>query len=123
MSADRTFEIEGVKFTILEGFRDLHRVLSSQPPNARWDVLVLDRYMTAEIVSLGNRVRVALYAEVETEKTPESMPADQDIDFEVEPGKVKLRFLGDYTFQGRTTVIAIINRINKFREVLSRILT
>ncbi|PLJ77905.1 hypothetical protein [Infirmifilum sp. SLHALR2] len=123
MSEARTFELDGVKFTLLEGFKDLYRVLAAQPVGERWDVLAVDEYMTAEVVSMGNVVRVALYAEVDTEKIPEQVPADQDIEVEAEPGKVKLRFLADYTFQGRTTALAIVNRVNKFRGVLSSILS
>lgn len=119
----REIEVDGVKLILLEDFRSLYRILSAQPANSRWDVLAVDKYMTAEIVSLGNTVRLAMYAEVEAGKLPEQLPQDPDIMVEVEEDKIKLRFLDSYPFQGRTTLLAIVNKVNAFRRVLAQILS
>ncbi|MEZ0346741.1 MAG: hypothetical protein ABWK01_09335 [Infirmifilum sp.] len=123
MSAgSRSFEIEGIKFILVEGFRDLYRVLTQLEPNSRWDVLALDKYMTAEIVSFGKNVKVMMYAELETETMPSQLLEQKDVDVEVKDGKLILRSYVEYGLFGKTTVMAIISKINDFRKTLSSIM-
>ncbi|MGC9107440.1 MAG: hypothetical protein ACP5IE_04540 [Infirmifilum sp.] len=122
-SETRSFEIEGIKFYILEGFQKLYRVLASLEKNPKWDVLALDQYMTVEIVSLGDKVRLAMYAEVDGKKLPPDIMQQEEVEIEVREEKIILKSFYEYPAMSKYTAMAIVKRINSFRQVLSSILS
>lgn len=113
---------DGVKFTLIEDFRLLGQVLAAQEQGGRWDVLAVDRYMTAEITSFGSSIRLAMLAELDATRVPELAREDPEVEVEFENNKLKIRYYGTYEYTGRTALVAVVNRINVFRRLLSKVL-
>uniref|UniRef100_A0A7C1SN49 Uncharacterized protein n=1 Tax=Thermofilum pendens TaxID=2269 RepID=A0A7C1SN49_THEPE len=122
MEGARTLVVDGVKLTLVEDFRELGRVLKAQEAGGRWDVLAVDQYMTAEISSFGGYILLALYAEVEADRVPEAAGEDPEVEVELSDGKLTLKYYARYEYAGGATLLAVVNRINKFRSLLSRVL-
>jgi hypothetical protein len=122
MEDARTIVVDGVKLTLVEDFRELGRVLKAQEAGGRWDVLAVDQYMTAEISSFGGYIILALYAEIEADRIPEAAKGDPEVEVELGEGKLTLKYYARYEYTGGSALIAVVNRINKFRSLLSRVL-
>ncbi len=122
MESARSFVRDGVRFTLVEDFRELGRVLGAQEPGGLWDVLAVDEHMTAEIASFGQRVVLAMLAELRANYVPEAVKQDSDIEVEFENDRLRLKYYGSYQYTGRSTLVAVVNRINAFRQLLSRVL-
>uniref|UniRef100_A0A7C3SLD2 Uncharacterized protein n=1 Tax=Thermofilum pendens TaxID=2269 RepID=A0A7C3SLD2_THEPE len=122
MEDARTLVIDGVRLTLVEDFRELGRVLKAQENRGRWDILAVDQFMTAEISSFGGYIVLALYAEVNTDRLPEAIKEDPEVEAEFSDGKLTLKYYATYEYTGGATLIAIVNRINRFRSLLGRVL-
>uniref|UniRef100_A0A7C4B982 Uncharacterized protein n=1 Tax=Thermofilum pendens TaxID=2269 RepID=A0A7C4B982_THEPE len=122
MEEARTLIVDGVRLILVEDFRELGRVLKAQEAGGRWDILAVDQYMTAEISSFGGYIILALYAEVEADRIPEAAKGDPEVEVELSDGKLTLKYYYRYEYIGSSTLIAVVNRINKFRGLLSRVL-
>lgn len=122
MEGVRSIVQDGVKFTLVEDFRLLGRVLAAQDQSGRWDVLAIDEYMTAEITCFGNRIHLAMLAELEANRVPPAANEDPDLEVEFENNKLRIKYHGTYENTGRSALAAIVNRINMFRRLLSKLL-
>lgn len=113
---------DGVKLTLVEDFRILGRVLAEQETGGRWDVLAIDEYMTAEIACFGRQIQLAMLAELEASRVPETVREDPDIEVDFENNKLRLKYYSVYENTGRMAIAAVVNRINAFRRLLGRLL-
>ncbi|ABL77440.1 hypothetical protein [Thermofilum pendens] len=113
---------DGVRFSLLEDFKQLPAALQRQPRGERWDLLVVDEFMTAEIVSTGDALLLAMYAEVEAPAGPIPQPTDPDITLVPEGGTLKLKAFTRYPMQGTLIYHSIIKKINEFRRTLAALL-
>ncbi|MEM2597235.1 MAG: hypothetical protein QXT50_01060 [Thermofilum sp.] len=122
MEGVRSVVQEGVKFTLVEDFRLLGRVLAAQDQSGRWDVLAVDEYMTAEIACFGNQIHLAMLAELEASQVPPAAQEDPDLEVEFENNKLRIKYHGTYENSGRSALVAVVNRINMFRRLLGKLL-
>lgn len=117
-----TTEAYGVRLMLLEGYGDLFRVLSRQPIGGRWDLLVVDKYMITEILSLGKTIRVGMVAEVKTDLVPPELENDSEVEIEHDGEKLVIKSFAEYEALSSMVYYAIVTKINKFRVMLRNIL-
>ncbi|GEM_PF-1863221 len=112
---------EDVESVVLEGFRDLYKVLLRMPLGGRWDVIAVDKYSIVEIVSLGDKIRLGMIADLEWPWPPPSVdPGDFRLDYDGR--RLYLKGFYEYRPRDRSVYLRIASRINKFRVLLRNIL-
>lgn len=112
---------EDVESVVLEGFRDLYKVLLKMPLGGRWDVIAADKYSIVEIVSLGDKIRLGMVADLDWPwSPPEIDPGDFRLDYDGQ--RLYLKGFYEYRPKDRGVYLRIAARINKFRVLLREIL-
>lgn len=117
----RVIAEDGVEHVVLEGFRDLYKVLLKMPLGERWDVIAADKYSIVEIVSLGDRIRLGMVADIDWPWPPPPVEAG-DFELTQEAGKLYLKGFFEYRPRDKSVYLRIATRINKFRILLRDIL-
>ncbi len=112
---------EEIESVVLEGFRDLYRVLLKMPLGGRWDVIAADKYSVVEIVSLGDRIRLGMVAELDWPWPPPAVDAG-DFRLTHDGRRLYLKGFFEYRPRDKGVYLRIASRINRFRVLLRDIL-
>lgn len=107
---------------MLENFSEIPQALKTVPQGSRWDILAIDEFMTAEIVSTGKELLLGMYAEVAGSLPQKLEIPDPEIQVEERDNKIYLRALVSYPVQGSLVYKAMIQKINTFRKFLGILL-
>ena len=117
-----TTEAYGIRLMLLEGYRNLFRILSRQPIGGRWDLIAVDKYMITEILSQGKIIKVGIIAEVSIDFIPPELENNQEVEIEHNGEKLIIKSYTEYEALSNMVYYAIVTKINKFRAMLRNIL-
>ena len=115
-------QIDGMNFILLEGYRDLFKILSRQPVGGLWDIIAVDKYMITEILSRGKVIELGMVAELKIRAFPQELAGNPEYEVEYVGDRLVIKSFSEYEAVSNMVYYAIATKINRFRAQLRSIL-